>query len=445
MAKMKAILPKELAGMRKAYLENEKARIVRNALTSNDIAKISNVFEATMENPNLFSIDIPTMPVTNQMNSGRCWIFSALNVMREIIAKKYKIENFELSQNYVAFYDKLEKVNYFLEASLQEIDTPYSDETLRYLLNTAIGDGGQWDMLVSLVKKYGLCPKTAMPETYQSSHTFAMTGLINRRLRKFVADAKKLVKAGKRNELKALKKECLEECYGLICSCFGVPPQTFTFEYYDAKKKYHAHRNLTPKKFYEEYLKDDLDNYVGIINGPTKDKPFYKMYTVKYLGNVVDGNPVSFLNLPMSDFKNLILKQLKDQNLVWFGCDCSIEGNRETGLWDDKQFDYEGTFDMQLSMSKEEMLDTRQSAMNHAMVFTGVNLVNGKPNRWKIENSWGDKVANKGYYICSDTWFEKYVYEAVVHKKYLTPKQKAALKTKPKVLEPWDPFGSLAD
>ncbi|MBP3891494.1 MAG: C1 family peptidase [Solobacterium sp.] len=445
MAKMKPIQTKQLEKMRQAYLENDKARIVRNALTNTDIKKISNVFEAQSANPNLFSIDIETMPVTNQMNSGRCWIFSALNVMREIIAKKYKIENFELSQNYVAFYDKLEKVNYFLESVLQEIDKPYNDETLRYLLTMGIGDGGQWDMLVSLIKKYGLCPKTAMPETYQSSHTFTMTSLLNRRLRKFVADAKALIKKGKKQEVPALKEECLNECYGMICSCFGVPPQKFTFEYYDKKKNYHAHRNLTPQKFYEEYLKEDLDNYVGIIHGPTKDKPFYKMYTVKYLGNVVDGNPISFLNLPMKDFKELLLKQLKDKNLVWFGCDCSVDGNRETGLWDDQQFAYGDTFDMQLDMSKEEMLDTRQSAMNHAMVFTGVNLVNGKPTRWKIENSWGDKVANKGYYICSDTWFEKYVYEAVVHKKYLTAKQKAALKTKPKELEPWDPFGSLAD
>lgn len=445
MKKMQAISMTELSQMQKVYRANEKARVVRNALVNNDIAKISSVFEASAGNPNLFSVDIKTMKVTNQMQSGRCWIFSSLNVLREILAKKYKIENFEFSQNYVAFYDKLEKINYFMETILQEIDTPLNSELMRYVLTTAIGDGGQWDMLVSLVKKYGLCPKTAMPETYQSGHTGKMNHLLNLRLRAFTSEVKKLHAAGKDQMIVVAKKKALSECYGFLCDCFGVPPKSFTFEFYDEKKKYHAYENVTPKELAEKYLAVNLDEYVGIINGPTADKPFHEMYTVKYLGNVVNGNPVSFLNLPMDEFKELILKQLKDESLVWFGCDCIKDADRESGLWDDKQFDYEHTFDMNLAMSKEEMLDTRESAMNHAMVFTGVHLVADKPVRWKIENSWGDKVANEGYYICSDTWFDKYVYEAVVHEKYLSAEQKKCLKKKPIVLDPWDPFGSLAD
>ena len=445
MTKMKAIKAADLKKMRENYLADDKARIVRNALTNNDIGTISNSLDSTVDNPYIFSIDIKTMPVTNQMSSGRCWIFSALNVLREMIAAKYHIEKFELSQNYIAFYDKLEKINYFMEVMLQEKETPLSDETMRYVLETAVGDGGQWDMLVSLVKKYGICPKSAMPETFQSSHTRAMNQIINRRLRRFAAEVKKLMAEDKADAIAAAKDACLSECYGLLCSCFGVPPMSFTFEYVDAKKKYHAVKNVTPLDFYRNYLKEDLDDYVGIINGPTDDKPYYKMYTVKYLGNVVDGNPISFLNLPMSDFKKLILDQLKDGQIVWFGCDCGKDGKRDIGLWDDAHFDYAGTFDMHLDMTKAEMLDTRESAMNHAMVLTGVNLDGGKPTRWKIENSWGDKVAHDGYYICSDTWFDKYVYEAVVHKKYLNAKQLKALKSKPIELLPWDPFGSLAD
>ena len=442
---MKPIEFEQLNQMREAYIKDAKARVVRNALTKNDIGTISCDFDAGRDNPNIFSIDIKTMKVTNQLSSGRCWIFSALNVMRELIAKKYQIEEFELSQNYVAFYDKLEKVNFFLESTLAEIDAPIESETMRYLLEVAIGDGGQWDMLVSLIKKYGLCPKSAMPETYQSSHTHQMNSVLNTRLRKFVIDSRKLVKEGKKDEIDALKETCLKECYGLICSCFGLPPKSFTFEYRDKDGKHHAEYDVTPLDFYHDYLDIDLDDYVGIINGPTEDKPFHKMYTVKYLGNVVDGNTVSFLNLPMDEFKEAILKQMKDGELVWFGCDCGKDGDRKTGLWDDKQYAYEDTFDMQLDMTKAEMLDSRHSAMNHAMVFTGVNLVDDKPTRWKIENSWGEEVANNGYYICSDTWFDRYVYEAVVHKKYLTPKQEEALKQEPIVLNPWDPFGSLAD
>ncbi|MBR2533828.1 MAG: C1 family peptidase [Erysipelotrichaceae bacterium] len=443
MSKFNGISEKMLKEFSDQYLKNDKARVIRNALTENDLSLISKRLEAAEENPNLFSIDIKTMPVNDQMHSGRCWLFSSLTILREMMARKYKIKDqFEFSQNYLAFYDKLEKINYFLECMIAEADTPMGSETMRYLLQTAIGDGGQWDMMVALVKKYGLCPKTAMPETFQSSHTYPMNRIINTRLRKFAADIRKFDK----KEIAEAKKQCLSECYGLLCDCFGIPPKSFTFEYYDEKDKYHAHYNVTPLQLYQDYLKVNLDDYIGIINGPTEDKPFYQTYTVKYLGNVAETeNKVFFLNLPMKDFKDLILKQLKDNEIVWFGCDCGKDGDRKTGLWDDQAYDYEHTFDMHLDMSKADMLDSRQSAMNHAMVLTGVNLVKNRPTRWKIENSWGDKVANKGYFICSDTWFDKYVYEAVVNRKYLNKKQLTAAGKKPVVLDPWDPFGSLAD
>ena len=443
MSKFNGISEKMLKEFSDQYLKNEKARVIRNALTENDLSLISKRLEAAEENPNLFSIDIKTMPVNDQMHSGRCWLFSSLTILREMMARKYRIKDqFEFSQNYLAFYDKLEKINYFLECMIAEADEPMGSETMRYLLQTAIGDGGQWDMMVALVKKYGLCPKTAMPETFQSSHTYPMNRIINTRLRKFAADIRKLDK----KEITEAKKQCLSEYYGLLCDCFGIPPKSFTFEYYDEKDKYHAHRNVTPLQLYQDYLKVNLDDYIGIINGPTEDKPFYQTYTVKYLGNVAETeNKVFFLNLPMKDFKDLILKQLKDNEIVWFGCDCGKDGDRKTGLWDDQAYDYEHTFDMHLDISKADMLDSRQSAMNHAMVLTGVNLVKNRLTRWKIENSWGDKVANKGYFICSDTWFDKYVYEAVVNRKYLNKKQLAAAGKKPVVLDPWDPFGSLAD
>ena len=444
MYRFKALNEKKLTQLNKEYLADPKARVVRNALTNNDISTISRRFESKADNPDLFSINIKTLPVTNQLRSGRCWIFSSMTLLREMIAKKYKIKDqFELSQNYIAFYDKLEKVNFFLESMIAEKDSDLNSETMRYLLQTAIGDGGQWDMMVALVKKYGICPKTAMPETFQSSHTGEMNRILNRRLRKFAIDLRKTKDS---SDIQTLKDKCLKETYGLLCDCFGVPPKSFTFEFYDTKDKYHAYHNVTPLEMYEKHLGIDLDEYVGIINGPTKDKPFYQTYTVKYLGNVAGSdNQVFFLNLPIKDFKDLILKQLKDNELVWFGCDCSKDSDRELGLWDDQGFDYEHTLDLDLNMDKAEMLDSRESAMNHAMVFTGVNLVSNKPNRWKIENSWGDKAGNKGYYIASDTWFDKYVFEAVVNKKYLNRKQKEALKKKPRVLDPWDPFGSLAE
>ena len=434
-----------LAGLRSGYLADEKARVVRNALTRNDIAAISRRLEAEADNANLFSIDLETMPATNQLRSGRCWIFSAMNVLREKIAKKYQIKEFELSQNYVAFYDKLEKCNWFMECVLQELDAPAGDGRLRFLLDMAVSDGGQWNMIQNLVAKYGICPKTAMPETYQSSHTHAMNGILNKRLRRFAADSRRAHRHNDPEKIEQLREECLKECYGLISSCFGLPPQTFAFEYRDTDKEWHAEYNLTPKAFYEKYLAEDLEEYVNVIHGPTHDKPYWHTYTVRYLGNVVGGTPVKMLNLPLEEMKEAILAQLKDGEPVWFGCDAGKYCDRETGLWDDIQFDYEATFDMHLEMSKADQLDMRESAMNHAMVFTGVNLKDGRPTRWKIENSWGDKTANKGYFICSDSWFDRYVFTAAVPKKYLSEKARKAFEEEPAVLDPWDPFGTLAD
>ena len=445
MTKMEPITTAEIEALREAYVKDEKARVVRNALTKNDLNMISRVFEAEAANPFIFSIDIKTMSATNQMASGRCWIFSALNVMRETIGKKFDIKEFELSQNFVAFYDKLEKANWFMECVLQEIDNPVGSPENRFLLDWAVGDGGQWNMLASLIKKYGICPKTAMPETYQSSHTRTMNGILNQRLRRFAADARKASAEGRKGDIAGLKKEALKEIYGLIASCFGLPPKSFTFEYYDKDEKHHAEYNVTPLEFYEKYLGTDVDDYVSVINGPTADKPYHKLYTVKYLGNVVAGNRVELLNLPIEEFKEATLKQLKDGEVVWFGCDCGKDGDRESGFWDDGLFDYEGTLDMHLELTKAEQLDMRHSAMNHAMVFTGVNLVDDKPTRWKIENSWSDKNGQKGYYSASDSWFDKYMYVVAINKKYLSEKALAALEEEPTVLEPWDPFGTLAD
>ena len=202
---------------------------------------------------------------------------------------------------------------------------------------------------------------------------------------------------------------------------------------------------MTPLEFYEKYLGVDLDDYVVIINAPTADKPYHQIFSVKYIGNVVGGEEIRYLNLDMAEFKKAVLNQMKDGECVWFGCDCGKEANRDYGLWDAAAFDYENTFDMNLAMTKAEMLDSRESAMNHAMVLTGVNLDGKKPERWKIENSWGDTHADKGFYTASDSWFDLYVYEAAVNKKYLSAAQRKLLDQKAVVLAPWDPFGTLAD
>ena len=426
----------------KHYGKNKNLNTLRRALAKNDINSSTYNIEFEGKDKFNFSIDIPTMSATNQKQSGRCWIFAGLNFLREIVAKKYNIENFEFSQNYVAFYDKLEKINFILEKSIELKNKPADDRVVTWLLTSAIADGGQWDMFVNVVEKYGLVSKDAMPETNASSGTRQMNYLINSMLRKFNA---KIRKENDEDKISDIKNKTMEEAYNLLCTCFGVPPTKFDFEYVDKEKKYHLEKNILPLEFYNNYVGDVLKNYVSIINAPTQDKPFNKMYTVDYIGNVIDGNEIKYLNLEMTEFKDLVLKQLSNKEIVWFGSDCSQYGDRPKGYWDDRLFSYNESFEIDFDLTKEESLMYRHSAMNHAMVLTGVNVVDRKPTKWKIENSWGSDVANKGYYMCSDSWFDRFVYQAVIDKKYLNDAQKKALKSKPIHLNPWDPMGTLAD
>ena len=419
-------------------------RAMTNALTKHNVKDVAFTNRGLEEAQFAFSVNVPTMEVTNQKQSGRCWIFAALNLFREEIAEKCNIEKFELSQNYIAFWDKFEKINFFYESMIELADRPLTDRLVIYLLDSGIGDGGQWNMLVNLVEKYGLVPKAAMQETFQSSHTRDMNRLINTLLRKGALDLRKAYSEG--SDVMQVKEKYLLDAYRLLTMCFGVPPKSFDFEYTDKDDAYHIDRGLTPIEFAGKYTSLNLrSDYVGIINSPTEDKPFYQQITIDYLGNVAGAPPVTYLNLPMEEIKDLIVRQLKDGKPVWFGSDVGSMGERSMGIWSDKIYDFDGTLGIDFSMTKEERLNIRESAMNHAMVITGVNLdENGVPNRWKIENSWSDQNGEKGYYVMNAGWFDKFVYQAVIEKSYLDEKQLEALQTEPMHFMPWDPMGTLA-
>lgn len=436
---MKEIKKESLENIENEYKKDITNTIARRALVKSKISDLTKVNEQTEFTRNMFSINLKTLPVTNQKRSGRCWIFAGCNVIREKIAEKYNLKDFEISQNYIAFYDKLEKCNYLLESIISLKNSPKDDRTLDYLLSTGVQDGGQWDLFVNIVNKYGVVPKNAFPETFQSSNTNEIDGLLNKYIRKFAYDIR-----NNEENIEARKEKSIKEIYSILCSCFGIPPKTFTFEYVDKDKKYNIIKDLTPMKFYKEIVPINLDDYVSIINSPTDDKPFGKTYTVDYLGNVIEGNEVLYLNLEIERLKELAINQLKDGETVWFGSDCGKAGDREGGVWDDATFDIDTLFKINSQMSKGAMLDTRESAMNHAMVITGVNLDNETPTKWKIENSWRDEVADKGYYVATDSWFTKYVYQVVVNKKYLTKEERESLKAEKIRLKPWDPMGTLA-
>lgn len=436
---MNEISKENLKNIEEEYTKNVISTIARRALSKSKIRDITKVNEQTEFTRDMFSINLKTLPVTDQKSSGRCWIFAGCNVIREAIAKKYNLEEFEISQNYVAFYDKLEKCNYLLESIISLKDREKDDRTLDYLLSTGIQDGGQWDLFVNIVNKYGVVPKNAFPETYQSSNTYGIDNLLNKYIRKFAYEIR-----NEEMDIQSRKEKSIREIYSILCSCFGIPPKTFSFEYVDKDKNYHIVKDLTPMKFYQEIVEMDLNNYVSIINSPTSDKPFNNVYTVDYLGNVAEGNEVLYLNLPIKRLKELAVNQLKDGESVWFGSDCGKDADGTDGVWDDSTFDIDTLFQIDSSMSKGAMLDTRESAMNHAMVITGVNLENENPTKWRIENSWGEKYGHKGYYVATDSWFSKYVYQIVINKKYLSEEEKNILNNERIRLKPWDPMGTLA-
>ena len=443
MMKRSPVAEQTLETFRQEFAADKALRAAANAASKTDPAEIAFGGMEAARLHHHFSVEIPTMSATNQKSSGRCWMFAALNVLRERVAAKLNLEQFELSQSYCAFWDKFERVNYFYDCILDTAELPTDDRTVTYLLQTGVHDGGQWDMFVNIVKKYGVVPKHAMPETCQSSSTGSMNRLLNTNLKAGAAALRKLCRenAGEAAVL-AKKQELLKQAFDFLCICYGMPPETFDFEYVDKDKEYHIDRDLTPKSFFEKYVDMDLDAYLSIIDAPTQDKPYHKMYTVKYLGNVAEGQKVAYLNLPMEEMKALIIRQLQAGEVVWFGSDVGKFGDRADGTWDDKSFEYEALTGLDLSLTKEERLDYRDSCMCHAMVITGVNLVDGKPNRWKIENSWGDDKGEKGYYIASDSWFDEFVYQAVIRREYL---EAYDLDQELVELAPWDPMGSLAD
>jgi len=437
----KTYLEKELNN----YKGDEKNTIIRHALVKNSLLTVASSQDEIKEMDFNFDINIKTLPAANQKASGRCWLFAATNVCREVIAKKLNLANFELSQSYLAFYDRLEKSNYLLEAVIELIDKEYDDRTLAFLLQNGVGDGGQWDMFVSLVNKYGLCPKNVYPETNTSSATRETAQLINFTIRKFASDAKALYQTKGLEAVRKEKEEVLNKIYFLLVNAYGLPPEKFDFEYTDKDGNYHLEKGFDALSFKEKYLGDSLNDYVSLINAPTKDKAFGKTYTVQYLGNVVGGKQVTHLNVTMDRMKELILKQLRDDRIVWFGSDVGFYGDREEGVWDDTRFDLNTPFGLDLKMNKGESLDYHASQMNHAMCITGVSFKEGIPSKWKIENSWGKDRAKDGYYIMSKSWFDQFVYQAVVDKKYLNEEELKALQGEPVVLKPWDPMGSLAD
>ena len=420
------------------FAADKTARIVQNAVTETSIKKVAMDREIVTSIDPSVSVRVDRWPNTNQKKSGRCWLFSGLNSLKPAVYEATGLEKFEFSQNYMHFWDKLEKSNFFLTSMIDLADRDADDRTVHYLLSDPVGDGGQWNMFVALVEKYGVVPKYAMPETESSSNTKLMNDTLENLLRRGARDVR-----AAQEEAHAVKREVMRQIYRVLCMHLGTPPREFVWQWEGKDHEFHREGIFTPVQFAAKYL-PDLEDYVCLVNDPRESSPYNHLFTVDRLGNVVGARPVTYLNVPIDVIRKTTQATLEAGDPVWMGCDTSKQCDRDMGIWDGKLFDFEGTYGIDLEMTKAEELTYGQAQMTHAMVFTGVDVLDGVTRRWRVENSWGDQIADKGFFTMNDSWFDQHVFEVAIRRDRLPEELLPVLATEPIVLPAWDPMGSLA-
>jgi len=437
------ITKKQIEAMRAEFNDDPSAKIAQNAVTGNNIASVSLRRDLVQEVDFSFSTKLDDWKATNQKSSGRCWLFATLNLFRPGTMKKMNVKEFEFSQAHIHFWDKFERSNHFLEAIIETSDRSVDDRTIHFLLSDPIGDGGQWNMAMNLIRKHGLVPKTAYPESNSSSSTRWMNSILKDILRSTASEIRGIINSGGSDEdARTHKDSRMKDIWRVLCIHLGTPPESFDWQWRDKDKEFHRRGKITPQEFAKEFVDIDWEDYVCIVNDPRNE--YYQTYTVDYLQNVAGGPPVVYLNVPSDEMKSITQKILEDGLPVWMGCDVGKQMDRKRGLWDANLFETSELYGVNYGMDKADRLRHGQTMMTHAMLFTGVDVVDGKPRRWRVENSWGDDSGEKGFYTMNDNWYDEHMFEIATPKKYLNAKMLKGLETVPMVLDAWDPMGSLA-
>ena len=439
----KTITRKQVAELRKGFAADPSNKVAQNAVTNVQLPDLTLDRSLVQNMDSSFSTKLDDWKVTAQMRSGRCWLFATLNLFRVGAMKKMNLKNFEFSQAHIHFWDKFERANHLLEAIIKTAERPVDDRTIHFLLSDPIGDGGQWNMAMNLIRKHGLVPKSAYPESNTSSATRWMNTELKNILRSSACEIRAILEGGgTEDEAREHKEKRIADIWKMLCIHLGTPPKTFDWQWRDKDDKFHRKGRMTPQQFAAEYVDIEWEDYVCIVNDPRNE--YYRTYTVDFLQNVAGGPPVVYLNVPSKEMKAVTQRLLEDGMPVWMGCDVGKEMDRKKGLWDADLFDVEGLYGVEYGMDKADRLRHNQTMMTHAMLFTGVDVVNGRARRWRVENSWGGETGQKGYYTMNDSWYDEYMFEIAAPTSYLNEKMVAGLETEPVVLPAWDPMGSLA-
>ena len=428
---------KMLEKIKSGYTASAEQKAVKNALASTSIATLAINGDNLAMCDTHFSHRVKTKGVTDQKSSGRCWLFTGLNVLRAKMIDKHNLSQFEFSQNYLSFYDLLEKSNLFLQAVIDTRSLAFDDRKVDWLFAHPIGDGGQFTGVSNLVMKYGAVPKEAMPETYQSNNTRNMRTILSLKLREYGL-ALRAAKSDK--AASALKVEQLTEIYRILVECLGVPPTEFEWTHRNRKGEVISTERYTPKAFYDKYIGEELEkNYIMIMNDPTRE--YGKVYEIEYDRHVYDGENWLYINLPIERVKEMAIASIKDNTAMYFSCDVGKFLDRKKGTLDLANFDYESLFNTSFPMDKRERVMTHASGSSHAMTLIAVDLdKEGKPRKWMVENSWGAKSGYKGNLIMTDEWFNEYMFRLVVERKYVPQDILDMLNQKPILLPAWDPM-----
>ena len=428
-----------LKTMQDNYAAKASNKALENAVSSNSIKSLS------INRSNLGTVDtyysnrVKTKGITNQQKSGRCWLFTGLNVLRPVVINKLNIGAFEFSQSYVFFYDQLEKSNLFMEGIIATADKPADDRKVDWFFKNPIGDGGQWTGLVDLVQKYGVVPSTVMPESYNANNTAMLSKLLRRKLREDGLELRKMAADGKKEKaLRSRKDEMLSDIYQILALSLGQPPAEFQWRYKKEDGTLSELKTYTPKSFYDEFVGVELTDYVMFMNDPTRE--YYKLYEIEYDRHRMDGRNWKYINLPIDEIKQFAKASILDNQAMYFSCDVGKQLDSKRGYLDVNNYDYGTLLGVEFGMDKKQRIATHESGSSHGMTLVAVDLdKDGNINKWLLENSWG-MTGYKGHLIMTDKWFNEYMFRLVVDKKYIDAKTLKILDQKPIILPPWDPM-----